>query len=400
MPNLSGNGWIVNRTTGRRYHLAECEALRERILSGPFAHMNYQATQRPDYEGPPWIGEPPPECGPDGSQQGQQQSNGQPGGSTPGGAAGPDLGDLQTYTAVELLEADLPPVQWIVGEILPEGLAILAGKSKLGKSWLALAIGLSVALAVKALAKWDVRLGDVLYLALEDNPRRLKSRLQKLLTGGEKPERFHWRTSWLRQDKGGLAALEKWLDKHPGTRLVVIDTWVKFRPPMPRGVNAYEFDSLHAGELAQLAAKYKIAIFVLHHCRKLDGQDPLDSVSGTLGLTGSADTIMVLRRERGQHDAALFVTGRDVDEQEIALSFDKNTFQWSVLGAADEYRVSRERSKVMDILRQSGPMTPTALAPLIGKQAANTRQLLWRMERDGWLEALDGVYRLRVRDSF
>ena len=82
------------------------------------------------------------------------------------------------------------------------------------------------------------------------------------------------------------------------------------------------------------------------------------------------------------------------------LWIDKNTFQWSVLGAADEYRVSRERSKVMDILRQSGPMTPTALAPLIGKQAANTRQLLWRMERDGWLEALDGVYRLRVRDSF
>src|SRR5262249_39218185 len=160
----------------------------------------------------------------------------------------------------------------------------------------------------------------------------LKKRLKKLLPNGERPKRFFWRTEWPRQDKGGMAALVAWLEKHKDAKLVVVDTWAKFRPPMPRNANAYDFDCESAGRLTRLAAKYQVAILVICHCRKLEGEDPVDSVSGTLGLTGSADAVLVLKRERGQHDAALFVTGRDVEEEELALSFDKRTARWSIMG--------------------------------------------------------------------
>jgi hypothetical protein len=300
---------------------------------------------------------------------------------------------VKTIAADALVNLELPEPRLVVPQILPEGLGILAGKPKLGKSWAALNIALAVADGGIALSCWEVAQGDVLYLALEDNQRRLKDRLCKLLksTDTQAPPRLTFATEWPRQDQGGWLALKEWLIGHPEARLLIIDTWAKYRPAKQRGKDDYEQDYQHAGDLKALADHHGVAILILHHCRKLEASDPIDSVSGTLGLTGAADAVMVLKRERGQHDAALFVSGRDIEEQELALKFDPAYCLWMVQGSADEFRLTKERAEVLAILRKNElPMSPAELAPLLRKSRPATKMLCWRMSNDGYLMPMEG----------
>jgi hypothetical protein len=301
--------------------------------------------------------------------------------------------EVEIFTAADLLTTELPEPKYAVPGILPEGLNLLAGKPKLGKSWLALNIALAIALGGKALGSIDVEEGDVLYLALEDSKHRLKRRLAKLLHGqdGVLPRRLHLARAWPRQDKGGLVKIAEWLTRHPDARLVVIDTWAKFRPPRLRGSDAYEDDYRQAAGVKTVADEHNSGIWALHHCRKMNADDPLDEVSGTLGLTGAADGVTVLRRQRGQCDATLFVTGRDIDEQDIALKWDPVYALWSVLGRAEEYRLTRERAECMDLLRKEGrALSPSEAGPLLGKTPNACKLLMWKLERGGWLKT-DGA---------
>src|SRR5207253_2368842 len=98
-------------------------------------------------------------------------------------------------TAAELMRMKLPPPRWAVPELIPEGLTILAGRPKTGKSWLALHIAIAVATGGAVLTSSPVESGPVLYLAMEDTRRRLQKRLSKLLQGPP-PEQLHIRTRW------------------------------------------------------------------------------------------------------------------------------------------------------------------------------------------------------------
>jgi hypothetical protein len=308
--------------------------------------------------------------------------------------------DDTTITAAVLMDTEIKEAPCIVAEMVPEGMTILAGKPKLGKSWLAMALGLDVALDNEALGRLKVQAGDVLYLALEDTRQRLRKRLLKLLPNGERPTRLHFQTTWPRQGQGGLEAIDKWLGRHADTRLVIIDTWPKFRPARSgKTQDGYEVDYRDAAEVKALADQFRIGILIITHCRKLPAEDPVDSVSGTLGLTGCADAVVVLKRERGQHDAALFVGGRDIEETELALRFECATCRWSLLGMADEYRISRERANIVDLLKKAQRrMSPSEMAPLLEKSPNATRVMLYRMHQDGWLDVEDGKYGLKENE--
>ncbi len=304
---------------------------------------------------------------------------------------------VEIFTASDLLTMELPDPKWAVAGILPEGLSVFAGKPKLGKSWLALNIALAASLGGVAFGSIRVEQGHVLYLALEDTKRRLKSRLEKLLQseGADKPDALHLARAWPRQDQGGLFALAEWIIDHRKTaRLIVIDTWPKFRPGRTRNGDSYEEDYTNGSAVKALADRHQVAILAICHCRKLPATDPLDEVSGTLGLTGAADGVLVLRRERGQHDATLFVTGRDIDEQEMALRWDPQYALWSILGKADEYRLSKERQEVIELLDSAGkPLTPSEASPLLNKPPSTVKRLFWTMGRDGQIVPLgDGMY--------
>jgi RecA-family ATPase len=227
-----------------------------------------------------------------------------------------------------------------------------------------------------ALGKITVEEADVLYLALEDGRRRLQKRIRKLLEpiDAPAPQRLHLATSWPRLDEGGIGKLMEWLKEHPQCRLVVIDTLAKIRPNRISTQPAYQNDYSDVSSLKAVADRYGCAILVVHHVRKLVADDPIDAISGTSGLSGSADSVMILKRQRGQKDATLFITGRDLEESNTALVWDPESATWSAIGAADEYRMTKERTQVVEALNQAGrPLKPSEVASLISKKPEATR---------------------------
>jgi hypothetical protein len=289
------------------------------------------------------------------------------------------------YTAAELLALDLPEPQCIVQDIITAGASLLAGRPKMGKSWLAKKIAIDVALGRPTLGDVPVVAGDALYLALEDNNRRLKRHITKLLDGAAPPERLTLATWWPRLDEGGMELVNDWVEAASEPKLVVIDTLARMRrPSMSRQANQYLEDYEAMAAIKKMADEHDLAVVVIHHVRKQPGfEDVFDEISGTTGLTGAADTMLVLRRERGQADALLHLSGRDLEEKELVLSWDNDNCHWSVLGPAADFPASEMDRAAKVLAEQKRPMTPTQLAPLLGKAPAACKMLLWRASKEG-----------------
>jgi hypothetical protein len=301
------------------------------------------------------------------------------------------------YTFQEIAEKKLPDPKWSVLGLIPVGLTELVGKPKIGKSWLALDVSTSVARGSKVLGNFATTQGTTLYLALEDTPRRFQDRLKRVLDGACAPSNAHFYPTWLRVEENGLDALRRSLDQQRDTRLVVIDTLARMRARPSGNGNLYHEDYDAVATLKQIADDYSVAVVVVHHLRKATSDDPLDLISGSTGITGAADTILILRRERGHMDASLYVTGRDVTEQELALELDQRTMRWRALGAATDYRMNNERRKIIDALRAFGrSATPTEVANATDKKRGAVQRLMLKMTNEGelrWLEG--GKYELR-----
>jgi DNA-binding transcriptional regulator YhcF (GntR family) len=316
----------------------------------------------------------------------------------------PQQGQPSIFSLPDLLSWELPPVRWTIPEILPEGLTLLAGKPKLGKSWLALSVALSIAAGGVALGAQPVAKGDVLYLALEDNARRLQARARRLLASmTETPSNLEFALDWPRLGEGGKAYLEEYLKAHPDLRLVVIDTWARVAPPSgERRCSQYEGDYESLTPLKRLADTYHVSILAVHHLRKTGSSDVLDEIIGSTGVTGAVDGTMILKRDRGQTDATLFVTGRDVErEQQLALSFDATTALWTLVGNAEELCCTRARQEILDLLREQGPdgMSAREIAEALEKNYHTTRSLLRKMEDAGEIRRSDRQYLAVSADS-
>jgi hypothetical protein len=297
----------------------------------------------------------------------------------------------------ELLSRQLPPIRWAIPDILPEGLTLLAGKPKLGKSWLALSVALSVAAGGGALGEHPVTQGEVLYLALEDNERRLQSRAKQLLASMPSvPNTIAFELRWPRLDQGGLTHLEEYLQTHPHVRMVVIDTWARISPKAQhRQRSQYEDEYVALIPLKYLADTYRVSILAIHHLRKMRGDDVLDEITGSIGLTGAVDGALILKRERGQHEATLFVTGRDIEhEQQLVLTFDASTAMWTLVGNAEEVTHTKERQEILDLLSEQLPegMSSRQVAEALHKNYHTTRSLLRKMEATGEVRHINSHY--------
>lgn len=175
--------------------------------------------------------------------------------------------DPQIRSVRDLMGRQMPAVRWVVPGILPEGVTLLAGKSKIRKSWMCMGMCIAVAAGGYAFGKVSVERGDALYLALEDNERRMQSRLGKILGTSEAPAGFDYATAFPRLDEGGLEFLKDWLVEHPEARLVVIDTLAKIRPRPRNSQGGYQEDYEALEDLLPLAAEHQVAILVVTHTR-------------------------------------------------------------------------------------------------------------------------------------
>jgi len=295
-------------------------------------------------------------------------------------------------------------VQWIVQDILPAGVTMLCAKPKQGKSWLALDLAMAVAAGTSnTLGCKQAVKGDVLYFALEDNQRRMNTRLKKLVSDRfeSAPSNAYLITGTTvpRLNQGFEVELEKYLERHPETRLVVIDpfTFIETPPKRNQSMRSYQEDYEAINRLTSLTReKYPhVAILLIYHMRKEGSGNWLDTVMGTTGLAGAVDNLMFMRRENAQSDAVFYLTGKDIeDEREYAMTFDKVTVCWQLLGDAEEYAMSHERREIVDCLK--GGMTHyKEIAESVDKRAKTVHKILQSMCADGQVKALgNGDYAL------
>jgi RecA-family ATPase len=289
-----------------------------------------------------------------------------------------------TLNAKDLSAMSFQPIKYVVPGVIVEGLTLLAGKPKIGKSWLLLHAAVAVARGGFTLGDIHCKEGDVLYCALEDNPRRLQSRLRKLIGTTEPwPPRLNFLCEMPRLTEGGLATVKGWIEAAEQPRLVIIDTLAMVRTPKKRDESNYDGDYSAVKDLRNLAHEAGVAIVLVHHLRKADADDAFDTVSGTLGLTGAPDTILVLKRDTSGN-IALHGRGRDLVELEKAVSFNKEACTWTIMGDAHEIRLSGERRTILQALTEAGePLGPNTIATATGMKATNVRRLLLKLLRDG-----------------
>jgi AAA domain len=235
------------------------------------------------------------------------------------------------------------PLRYAVPDLIPEGFTLLAGPPKIGKSWLMAGVLLGRAAGGYVLGKLAV--GEprrVLYLAMEDSDRRMQDRCRKLVGPGEPlPPLFHYLT---KVEPGKvLATVSAFLRRYPETSLVVVDTLGKVMPTANPGESSYQRDYRIGGWLQEIALDHPgLAVVVNHHDRKAFSDDFIDSVSGTHGLAGAADSVFVLTRHRNETDGLLKVTGRDIPEAEYALVFEDGR-HWRLDG--DSLKEAAERAR-------------------------------------------------------
>ncbi|PPK65770.1 AAA family ATPase [Actinokineospora auranticolor] len=298
------------------------------------------------------------------------------------------------WTDTELMATQFPEPRWAVPGLLCEGLNILAGAPKLGKSWLSLGLGASISTGEPALGVVDVDKGPVLYCALEDTGRRLQRRRRHMLKAGGRPSPLlTLETSCPPMTAGGDAVIVDWLEANPAARLVIIDTFEKMRGTDTPGMSAYAADYLAAGRFKRIADHYEVPILLIHHVRKQGHEDWSALVSGTNGLTGAADSILVLERGRGEDTGVLHVTGRDVEEADYAMRFDSDTGAWTKLdGPAEDYLMADTRVRLIHHIRAYPGSKPADIAEALDIKPATVRKTLGRMVTDGQLRNDRGAY--------
>jgi hypothetical protein len=304
--------------------------------------------------------------------------------------------DGPTISAQALGAMQFEPIKYVVPGIIVEGLTLLAGKPKIGKSWLLLHAAIAVARGGVTLGEIQCAEGDVLYCALEDNMHRLQSRMAMLLGGAEGwPARLFFRCEMPRLAEGGLEQLRDWIKAANHPRLVIIDTLAMVRAPKGRDESSYDADYGAVKELRDMANEHNVAVVIVHHLRKAAADDAFDTVSGTLGLTGAPDSILVIKYEYA--GVVLYGRGRDLIELEKALSFNKDACKWTIKGDATEVRRSTERGVILAALDGAAEaLGPRQIAEVSGMKAANVRFLLNKLLNDGEIvKASYGKYRRR-----
>ena len=255
------------------------------------------------------------------------------------------MAELVTRGLDELLLEPSNGADWIVEDLIAVGLHLLVGPPKVGKSWLSLLLALSVSAGDPFLGFATSKAG-VLYLALEDTFERVKQRSWRLVDEARGELRFAVASEGVAT--GLIAQLRAHLAAFPGTRLVIVDTFQMIRPAS-RFENPYAADYRDLSPLKEFADANALACVVVHHTRKASNSDVLNTVSGTTGITGCADSTMVLSNvSRAAGNATLTVAGRDREFMEMKVRF--SNCRWELVGVTSREELE-ERDVPDDVLR-------------------------------------------------
>lgn len=231
--------------------------------------------------------------------------------------------ELKMYSSEYIMNTPMKPIEYCVDGLISQGLFVLAGAPKVGKSWLALDMCLSIAKGEKVLGK-ETLCGHAVYLSLEDSLIRLQNRLYELTD--EPSDNLNFAIMAESISNGLPEQIEYCRKRFDDLKIVVIDTLQKVRN---ESESSYSSDYKELSVLKSLADKLGIAIVLVHHTRKCSDSDPFNMISGSTGLSGCVDGSMVLiESKRGSRKAKLHCVGRDIENQEINVVFENS--RWKV----------------------------------------------------------------------
>lgn len=239
---------------------------------------------------------------------------------------GDPLAGYSIFSAQQLSSKTFPPIEWLIEPLLPRpSLTMLAGPPKVGKSWLCLFFALQVAEAGH----------EVIYIANEDNERRLQSRLCALSTFPPDGIQFIAGLGCaqpLPKGEKAHAFIRALKDRHPRMKCLVVDTLAAIRSQAPEKSKKddYALSEEEFSALRKLAHELDLAIVLVHHTRKASESDasPVETILGSQGIAATVETIMVMKQEKGSQNVGLYVTGKDVEQQELVLPWQSPGFGW------------------------------------------------------------------------
>lgn len=231
-----------------------------------------------------------------------------------------------------LMDMRINPISFCIDSLLPQGVSLLCGAPKIGKSWLVLDWCVRIA---KGEEVWNFKTvkGTTLYLCLEDTLSRIQQRLNEITD--EVPNNVFFAISSCSLSDGLAEQIESFVAEHNDTVLVVIDTFQMIRSKNKDTTYANDYQEIE--ELKRLADKLKISFLLVHHLRKQGDNDPLNKISGTTGISGAVDTTFILdKSKRSQNNATMICTGRDIEYRELELNFSKENHMWNLVSDSVE----------------------------------------------------------------
>jgi hypothetical protein len=308
---------------------------------------------------------------------------------------------LVTTSLQETYRKDLPPPAAIIERTVYQGLTILAGPPKVGKSFLALDLANSVASGEPALGSLIVkRPGRVLYLSLEDGERRIRKRTRQMIATDQYLDRVQmvYDLPAPLSDEGGLEALNH--EIHDGQyELVIVDTLVKAFPQERGASDLFRADYRQIDALKGLADNNSVALLVIAHTRKEEAEYALNAVAGTSGLTAAADAILILAKTSS--GAKLQVISRDIDESEFSLVRDATTSGWKIAAEGPGPIPNDGKQRILSLLRDQGPLTSNEIQQTLADENGSTvRSWIRRLgDEKRIIQGLDNKYALSTGSS-
>lgn len=312
--------------------------------------------------------------------------------------------DFGVEWAKDLAAADVAPIREIVGGIFPEGVTLLAGKPKQGKSRFMFQIAHAVTSEVPALGR-PVIPGRVLYLAFEESRQLLHKKLAEMFPDDKIPQRLgivSAERGWPRADRGGIDQIRRFMDRYQDTVMVVMDTLGYVRRPLDKKYGSfYDQDREAILPWARLARERHVAIALVHHLTKKEDPDAFAQMGGTNGLTGTADNLAVLIREPKTDRATLVVGGRVIEGGTYHLTFDKRGI-WVPSSAGERPTPLTEEERVRRVVCEEGAevMTAESVARVLGLDPKNVAAYLSRLrDRGDIVRVKRGQYTRPRRDA-
>jgi hypothetical protein len=289
----------------------------------------------------------------------------------------------QSWTVGELLDTEFPNIQWVIPNLLPSGLTILGGRPKVGKSWFMLQAACAVGTGGKFFDK-DIEKGSVLYIAYEDGPRRLKERIEKL--GIHRNADIRFVREWMPLQNGGVDDLAIEIARKY-YRLIVIDTLTRSIPGVDQ--DTAQIIGPITATLQTMATDRNMGMVLIDHLKKPSGynSDPVDDIMSSTAKTANADAILAIYKERGKKGAFLRGRGRDIDEIDLRIFWDKNTSCWLPMGDSGEIEISERQEEILSFLSQNGKSQSSYISKSIRQDYGNTYRRLQDMVTAGMIQS-------------